>query len=472
MTSGRRLAVIAAALVLSGCASVDFDESVAQANRDAADFTQGKLALASTDVQRDAMRDEAAKLLDQPLGQTGAVQVALLNSLALQALLAQNWADAAAAAQGGRLPNPVFSFERMTIANELEFGRLLAFGLLDLITLPQRYNTAQRQIAAARLRLTGDVVNQVTQVRQAWVNAVAAQQTLVYTRQVFEAAEASAELARRLQSVGNFTKLDRARQQAFYADAATQLAGAQHAATAAREALVRQLGLDDAQAQQLKLPDRLPALPKSPRSADDTGKAASSTRMDVRQARMSLDAAVKAQGLNWITSFADIELGLRYDTVFDTADGAKNHKRGFEVDVRLPLFDWGDLQRDAMNAQTLAAANRYEATLRAAGSNLRESYSAYRTSFDIARHYRDEVVPLRKTISEENTLRYNGMLIGVFELLADSRDQVGAVIGAIGAEQQFWLADAALQAAVLGRPGTASVAVAASAGGGGGEAGH
>ena len=86
-----------------------------------------------------------------------------------------------------------------------------------------------------------------------------------------------------------------------------------------------------------------------------------------------------------------------------------------------------------------------------AGSHLRESYSAYRTSFDVAKHYRDEVLPVRRVISDENQLRYNGMLIGVFELLADARDQVGTVTAAINAQQQFWLADAGLSAALLGK---------------------
>jgi outer membrane protein TolC len=136
----------------------------------------------------------------------------------------------------------------------------------------------------------------------------------------------------------------------------------------------------------------------------------------------------------------------------ETSNATSNTKRGVEITLRLPVFDWGNNQRDAMNAQTLAAANRLEATTRAASSNLREVYSAYRTAFDVSKHYRDNVVPLRKTISEENLLRYNGMLIGVFELLADTRDQVRSVIDAIAAEQQFWLADASLQASIMGRP--------------------
>jgi len=129
------------------------------------------------------------------------------------------------------------------------------------------------------------------------------------------------------------------------------------------------------------------------------------------------------QGLDFITSLTDIEVGVKRDTVFDTAAG-RNTRRGYTVDVRLPVFDWGDARRMAMNANTLAAAYRLEAAVAGAASQLRESYSAYRTAYDLARHYRDEIVPLRKVISEENGLRYNGMIIGVFELLADTRDQV------------------------------------------------
>ena len=86
-----------------------------------------------------------------------------------------------------------------------------------------------------------------------------------------------------------------------------------------------------------------------------------------------------------------------------------------------------------------------------ARSEVRTAYSAYRTAFDLARHYRDEVVPLRKRISDENLLRYNGMLIGVFELLADSREQVMSVSGYVEALRDFWLAQTGLQTALIGR---------------------
>jgi len=449
--------------VLTGCASVSFEQNVGRVNDEVSGFAEGKLALSRTYEERTQRAQAAATLLKAPLGQKDAVQLALVNSPALQALLAQGWAESAVAAQSGRISNPVFSFERLVAGDELELGRALSFGLLDILTLPARQGIAERRIEQAQLRLTSEVVDHITRVRQTWVRAVAAKQTLNYAQQVFESAEASAELARRMQSVGNFNRLSRAREQAFYADSATRLANAQHLTNATREELIRLLGLDETQGGLLQLPERLPDLQKVRAWGSVVGATATRTRLDIRLAQTALDGASRAQGLSKITSVTDIELTARRNTKIDNATGSRSNPRGYEISVRLPIFDWGGMQRDAWNARTLAAANQLEATIQTAGSNLRESYSAYLTAHEIARHYRDEVIPVRKVISEENQLRYNGMIIGVFELLADAKDQVSTVIAAINAEQQFWLADAALKASVIGRPTTMAIAPAAAA---------
>lgn len=459
-------------LTLVGCASVNFDQVVSDTNRDTSSFTGGKLELNRNSEQTAARAKLAGELLAKPLSSDDAVQLALANSPAVQTLLAQSWADMSVANQAGRIANPIFKFERVTFKDELELGRILSFGLLDLLTLPRRQAISQSQTAQAKVQLSASVVEQVTQVRQAWVRAVAASQVLQYAQQINTTAEASAELAKRMQQVGNFNKLQRARQQVFYADSTARLASAQHAALASREELVRQLGLTDAQAGQMQLPDRLPDLPKDARAPAVVSSTAANQRLDVQMARAQLDIAGKTQGLNLLTSLIDVELDVNRSTTFDNGSGAGRAfaKRGYELGIRLPIFDWGNAKRDAMNARSLAAANRYEGTVRSATSQLRESYSAYRTAYDVARHYRDEVVPLRKTMAEENLLRYNGMLIGVFELLADTRDQIGSVVTAINAYQQFWLTDAALSASMTGKP--TSVMMAAPAASGAEKAGH
>ena len=452
------LAVVLAGLLLAGCATVDIDEVVRDTDVRAAGFTDGALRLDRTMAQRERGAALADQLLALPLSQDDAVRLALTQSPAVQALLAQGWADIAAARQIGRLPNPVFSFERVRLGGEVEFGRLLSVGLVDLILWPQRRALSEGQVAQARLQLTASVVDQVTGVRQAWTRAVAARQLLHYARQVDRSAEASAELARRMRQAGNFSRLQQARQQVFHADAVTRLAQAQQAEVGARESLVRALGLDAAQAARLTLPERLPDLPTAPRMPAEVAAQAGEQRLDLQLARARLDVAGRAQGLNLLPSIVDVDIGGRRDSLVDESAGTRGTRRGFELDLRLPLFDDGGALRAALDARSLAAARRYDATARGAVSQLREGYAAYRTAYDIARHYRDEVVPLRQVIAEENVLRYNGMLIGVFELLAEARDQVASVTRAIEAQRQFWLADAALAATLIGRPDAGTAA--------------
>jgi outer membrane protein TolC len=83
-------------------------------------------------------------------------------------------------------------------------------------------------------------------------------------------------------------------------------------------------------------------------------------------------------------------------------------------------------------------------------SEARSAYQAYRANYDIARHYRSSVVPLRTEIEEQSLLTYNGMITSPFELLADSREKVDAILLAIDAKRDFWLAEADLAPAIYG----------------------
>ena len=462
----KTLISIAAVAVLSGCATVNIDQAIDRTNGETKSASGASAQLLRTVTAKTTRDNQVAELLKSPLSQQAAVQLAIINSPALQTLLAERWGDMAQAAQGGRIANPILSLERVRFLDELELGRILAFGLLDLITLPQRNKIATARMAQTELQMTADVVGLISQVRMAWVAAVAASESATYSKLVYESAQASAELAKRMQSVGNFNRLQRVRQQAFYADASLQLLASQHTATASREALIRLIGLKDAQISTMTLPERLPDLPKSFMSPEAVGKALTTQRLDVRMAQSQLDAASKSQGLNLLTSLTDVELGVIRNTVKDTHEGTSQTSKGYELSIRLPIFDWGDAQRASMNAATLAAANRMEAAVIGAGSDLRGSYSAYRTAYDASRQYRDEILPLSKVIAEENGLRYNGMFIGVFELLADHRSQINTVKAAIAAQQQFWQADAALQATLLGKPMSApSMSMSPSSGG-------
>lgn len=466
------LVAMASAAVLAGCASTSIESNFSDARTLAQERLGTDLRWLTSETEREQARAEVDRLLQQPLSSDDAVRIALAHSPALQSMLFDSAAASAGATQAARLPNPVFTFERLVRREggerELDIGRMLGVSVFDLLLLPARVRLAGFQQQQVRLRLGGDVVQAALDARQAWVRAVAAEQSVRYFEQVKAAADASAELARRMQAVGNFSRLQRAREQAFSADAVAQLARAQHNATVAREALVRSLGLGDAQARALKLPERLPDLPGAPRDEKSVLQAAVDQRLDVRMARAELEFAARSQGLTRVTSVVN---GFHVAGVHNSETGRAPQK-GYEVELPLPIFDFGDAARSRGQAVYMAALNRTAQVGVDAASQARESYAAYRTAYDVARHYRDEIVPLRKTIAEENLLRYNGMLIGVFELLADAREQIGSVVQAIDAQRDFWLADAALQGALIGKPRAGVAMEARTIGSAGSEAGH
>ena len=469
----RRLGVLAlAAAALSGCAGTAIDANLNDVQRVSRDRLGTELKWLNTeDARRQAQADVNAALA-KPLAADDAVRIALAYNPSLQAALAEGAASSALATQSARLPNPVFAFERLVRRDgdvrELELTRAISVPLLDLLLLPARMRQADFRQQQVRLQLAADVVQAASDARVAWVRAVAAQQSLAYAEQIKVSAEASAELARRMQEAGNFSKLQRARQQAFDAQAIAQLERARQNASSTREALVRALGLDDAQAASLKLPERLPDLPEAPKQEQPFNQAALMNRLDVALAKAELEFVAREQGLTRVTSVVD---GLRIGAVNKSETGLPA-KKGYELELPLPIFDAGDASRARAQAVYLAALNRTSAVGVQAASQLREAHGNYRSAYELARHYRDEIVPLRKTISQENLLRYNGMLIGVFELLADAREQIDSVVQAIDAQRDFWLADAALQAATLGKPTTLPGINARPAGTGAESAGH
>lgn len=441
-----------AATVLTGCASVAIDENFAEVERFARDEAGSEVRWLRSDADREAMRSEVDRLLAQPLAIDDAVRIALGYSPAFQSLLAEAAVASADATGSARIGNPVFTFERLfrsgAEGRELDIGRSLGISLFDLLFLPARLEQAEFRQQQTRLQSSIALLSTVTEVRQAWVDAVAARQVARYREEVATAAGTAAELARRMQATGNFSRLQRAREQALAAEETANLIRARQNATAARETLIQRLGLTPSQAQALRLPDQLPALPEAPMDEATAGAALLENRLDVRIARTDLDRTAKSLGLTRVTSVVN---GLHVAGVRNSETG-ESTQRGFELELPLPLFDFGDAARAGGEARYLAAFNRTLELASNASSQVRVAYEGYRSAYDLARHYRNEVVPLRQNITEESVLQYNGMLIGVFELLAAARAQSASVVQAIEAERDFWRAEAGLKASLLGQP--------------------
>lgn len=449
----RVLALLTSAVVLGGCASFSPDGGFGTVERTTKERIGKDLHWARGDDDLDTIAKRVTELLAKPLTVDEAVQVALLNNRGLQADFQELGITEAEVVQAGRLPNPGFSFGRSSRGDEREIERGLHFNLARLVAMPLIGRMEARRFEQVKGRVAMNVLSLAADTRKAYFTALAAEEAVRYMRQVKQAADASAELARRMEQVGNFNKLQRAREQSFYASAALQLARAEQVQRSTRERLVRLLGLWGAQTQ-FALPERLPDLPPSALDLPDVEQVALAQRLDVQGAKLAAEQTASNLGLTRTTRFVNVlELG-----VMRNSSNEAPTQRGWEIGFELPLFDWGGARVARAEAIYMQTLHRAAETAINARSEVREAYTGYRSAYDIARHHRDEVVPLNQRIAEENVLRYNGMLIGVFELLADARTQIASVNASIEALRDFWIAQADLDMALIGKPSLASSA--------------
>jgi outer membrane protein TolC len=440
-----------ATALLAGCATFATDGGFGKV----ADLTRERVGLAPAwqRVPGQLPTAEAQRRLDellgQPLSAEASVEVSLLSNRGLQARLAGLGVAEADRVRAGRLANPRIGFGHLRGGGVTEIDRSVMFDLLGLFTLPLASALGAQHLEQAQYQAALAAVGVAAEAREAFFGAVAARELVRYGEQVVESADVARELARRMQQAGNLNELDRMREHAFHADAVAGLGRARHRAVAARERLTRALGLS-AEHSPVELPERLPELPESTLEPRDAERTAVDRRLDVRLARLATDATARSLGLTRATRVVNVLEG----GYIDTRETAEPRRAGYEIELELPLFDFGATRMARAEALYAQALHRTAAVETEARSQVRESYSAYRTAWDLARHYRDEVVPLRRRISEETLLRYNGMLVGVFELLADSREQVIGVTAYIEALRDFWIADSRLQTVLAAGPAT------------------
>lgn len=428
-------------LGLNACTTLSPDGGESAVRAATAERLGAAIMVSGTDETLSQRREE---LLSRELDGDSAVTLALLNSPVLQRLFAELSLTEAELVAASRLPNPRLSLARLRQAGDRESDRAVSLDLISLLTTPLRASLGKKERTAARLAAEQSVLALAGDTRLAYVEAVTARQRAAYAADILSAAEAGRTLAQRMAEAGNISRLDAAREQAFHAEATARKARADRDAAGAREALIRFLGVSDPAV--VRLPNSLPPLPAAPRDLADAEQQALDRRLDVQRSRQDAANTAKALRLTRVTRFINVlELGYQDNRVSGQPD-----QRGVEVSLELPLFDFGRTRVAGAEAVYRRALAEVAATAVNARSQAREAYGGYRSAYDLARHYRDEVVPLQRQIADETMLRYNGMLISPFDLLAQSREQIAASESALDALRDFWRADAILASALQG----------------------
>jgi outer membrane protein TolC len=443
-------AALAAALLLPGCQTFSPDGGMDTVAGIAGRALDKDVTALRTPEQAEAARARVQALLRRPLTADAAVQIALLNNRGLQAAYNELGIAEAAMLEASLPPNPSFSLQRISGAAEIEIERRIVADILALATLPARAEIAADRFRQAQLRAAEETLRIAADTRRAWYRAVAAREMDTFLTQAKAAAETASELAERMGKSGAMNKLDQAREHVFYAELTAQLATARQRGESERERLVRLMGLWGSDLA-FRLPPTLPRLPARVQVQPAIEVEAVRRRVDLQVGRLELEALAKTYGLTRATRFINLlEVSGVSRTTIDRQTGTRIRDRGFDIEVQVPIFDFGEVRVREAEETYMLAVNRLSERAVNVRSQARDAYRTYRSTYDIAAHYQREILPLRKIISDETLLRYNAMMIDVFALLTEARQRIAANVASIDAQRDFWLASVDLVTAVSG----------------------
>lgn len=446
-------AAIAAGLLLAGCTAMPEQPGFGQVQAEA-EQRGGYRVHWYTGADEDERAQEAVQdLLKQGLTAEQAVQVALLNNRRLQAMYQELGVAQADLVQAGLLNNPVFDAEVMFPSGggsaELELG--VAQSFLEIFFIPLRKRVAESQFEQAKLRVTGEVLDLAYDTQTAFYRVQRDAQRVELFEQVVEATDLSYTFARRLREAGNITELDLHQQRDLYEEARLQLRRAEADLANSRERVNRLLGLWGEQTQ-WAVADRLPDVPDQEQiDLSDLEARVIDRSLDLAIARQRILIGGQRLGVTEATALLpELHLGGK-------AERGDGWSAGPVLELPIPLFDRGQARLARSRAELRQQQERFAALAVEIRSIARAARHQLQAAEDVARHYRQVVLPLRERITNETQLQYNAMQLGPIELLRARERQIDAGERYVQALYDYWTARATVEQLLRGRMPTGEV---------------
>ncbi len=436
------------ALVLTGCASVPAPDGFHEVSDTVATRIDKRVHWYQGGSEDAAVTEGIRSLLNDDLTVDEAVQIALLNNRMLQATYEDLGLAQANLVQAGLLKNPIFDVAVFLPEGggqaDLDFAITQSF--LSIIYRPLRRRIATAEHEAAKLRVTGAVLDLDAKVRAAYYRVQADHQLGEMLRQVVNATDASADAAERLREAGNITQLDVARERILFEESRLVLAQAQANLIVDREALIELMGLWGLDTQSWYVLPRLPDIPAGTLDSAELERLAIEANLDLPAYRYMIETAAERLGLANATALVpDLEIGL----VAEREDGEWELGPAFAYE--LPMFDRGQGRKAVAQSDLRRAQHMYWAL----GVQIRAVTRAARQQLITARaqaeHLQSTLLPLSNHVVVRSQLQYNAMQFGVFQLLQAKRQQINTAMLYIETLRDYWLARTELEQILNGR---------------------
>lgn len=429
--NGRRIA-LTSLLLAAGCSAVDPQPAIDRVRTDVADRAAVAVDWDAEEQGQEAVGRAVAAKLSGELTVDDAVAVSLLKNPTLRALYRELGVAQSDIVAAGLPENPTFSAERRFRGKATEFD--VAQEFVSIFLIPLRRRMAESQFKGERLRVTQEVVDHAAEVRTAYFRAQASEQVAELRRTVVQAMDGSREAARALRAAGNTAELDVAVAERGANRARLDLADAELEVAEARERLNVLLGLWGEETA-WRVPHRLPDLPAADPPAGELERRAVTGRLDLASLRAEIEALAQSLGLTRITGLLpDLTLGGHSER-----EPEGQTSRGPSLSFPIPIFDRGQAARARAKYLLLQAGDRYAARAIEVRSDVRAAVARMATARKKAEFYRRAVLPTQAVVTDQTLLRYNGMFVGVFDLLEARQEQIDSARDYIEAVEEYWV---------------------------------
>jgi cobalt-zinc-cadmium efflux system outer membrane protein len=391
---------------------------------------------------------DVRQLLRKPLTVETAVQIALLNNRSLQATFEEIGLSAADLIEAATIPNPKIDLairfpDKPPSGTYIDYGAALDF--LSIIMIPLKKRVAKDQLQAVALRVADETLELVSQVKGAFYSLQASQQLLKRFQLIADTSAASLDLAQRQHEAGNITDLAMAQQQASYSRSRLDIATTEAEIRRNREKLDRLLGLWGADTD-WQIAGELPEVPSSEVPMRSLERLAISQRLDLQADYLHFTSQVKNLGLTKaFRLLGALDFGIESERETDSQT-----RTGPTFAIELPIFNQGQARIARGEAALRQSQDRFEALAVDIRSQIRELRDELASKREIARFYKDELLPGQRRILNESLINYNAMAIGNFELFTTKAEEARTEREYIEAVRDYWMTRAELERAVGG----------------------
>lgn len=272
-----------------------------------------------------------------------------------------------------------------------------------------------------------------------WIEAVSAKEQLNIQLRLTEAASVSLELAKRMEKVGNWGRNRLVEVEISYQSARNQLLLADQAAFNSRQTLFKQLG-----SEQWRLPDALP------KPISQSGLSELLTPLDQQQAerlaRHPQYSLLEKEAQYFEKIVGPVMLDQWRQQLNHLIDASTSWTSAIPTLDRTKILWNHDLDK-AIKTRAEALRMRIQSK-----SDLLQAREHLRATHTQASDILSTLQKLYGSAEEEALMRYNGMFISTWELIAKAQAKMQAELAVAQAKRSFWLALADMRALLAGAP--------------------